>query len=116
MALTALPDQKVQLTWTPGKLLEKQRKAQTLDGWGVQLRPKTATLSDHQIWIFTTDGYIVCKAFLDFALTSLATIIPVESEKIVAQGIRMNEEDPSVSFLAICPQCTSKSPFVHRQR
>jgi hypothetical protein len=116
LALTAIPEQPVQLTWTPGKLLEKQRKTQTLEGYAVQLRPKQTTLADNQIWIFTMDGYIVCKAFLEFALTSLATITPEDSEKIVAQGIRVNDEDPSIYFLAICPQCSSKSPFVHRQR
>ena len=90
--------------------------AQSIDGYGVQLRSKTAELSHNQIWIFTTDGYIVSKAYQGFALTSVATIIPGEDENFVASGTRMNEDDPFVSFVAVCPKCSANSPFIHRQR
>ncbi len=88
----------------------------SLDGYGVQLRGKTNEPSDNQIWLFTTDGYIVCKAYPDYALTSVATIIPGDGENFVAEGIRMNEDDPFISFAGICPKCTANSPFIHRQR
>jgi hypothetical protein len=89
---------------------------QSLEGLGVQLRNKTEHRSDNQIWTFTTTGYIVSEAYKTFALTSLATIIPEDSENFVADGIRMNEDDPFISFVAICPQCLPNSPFIHRQR
>lgn len=114
--MTVIPEQTVQLTWTPGKLGEKDRRAQQLDGFSVQLRAKQNELSDNQIWIFTTDGFIVSKAFQEHALTSLATIIPEEGGKITATGIRMSDDNPTNFFLAICPQCSIKSPFIHRQR
>lgn len=90
--------------------------SQSLDGYSVQLRNKISEKSDNQIWIFTTTGFIVSKPYRDFALTSVATIIPGDDEDFIAEGTRMNEDDPFVSFVAICPQCTSKSPFIHRQR
>jgi hypothetical protein len=89
---------------------------QNLDGYGVQLKNKTTDPSNNQIWLFTTDGYIVSKAYPDFALTSVATIIPGDDETFVANGIRMNEDDPLISFVAICPKCPANSPFIHRQR
>jgi hypothetical protein len=89
---------------------------QNLNGYGVQLRAKTTEPSNNQIWLFTTDGYIVSKGYPNFALTSVATIIPGEDETFIADGIRMNEDDPFVSFVAICPKCKANSPFIHRQR
>jgi len=90
--------------------------AQNLDGYGVQLRNKTKDPSNNQIWLFTTDGYIVSEAYKDYALTSIATIIPGEDENFIANGIRMNEDDPFISFVAICPKCPANSPFIYRQR
>lgn len=89
---------------------------ETLEGFGVQLQNKSSNRSNNQIWIFTTDGYIVSKARENYALTSLATIIPEDDETFVANGIRMNHEDPFISFVAICPKCESDSPFIYRQR
>ena len=90
--------------------------AQNLGGQGVQLRSKTTQVSKNQIWIFTTEGYIVSAANPEFALTSVATIIPGDDENFVADGMRMNEDDPFLSFVAICPKCSPNSPFIHRQR
>ena len=115
MVLTVVPEQNIQITWTPGKL-EKRRKAEILDGYGVQLRNKAAQSSDNQKWEFTNDGYIVSKAYKEFALTSVATIIPGDDETFVADGTRMNDDDPFVSFVAICPKRPADSPLIHRQR
>jgi hypothetical protein len=89
---------------------------QNLDGYGVQLRNKTTDPSDNQIWLFTKDGYIVSKYNRAYALTSLATIIPGDDEQFISDGIRMNEDDPFISFVGICPKCEANSPFIHRQR
>jgi hypothetical protein len=114
--LTAIPEQNIRITWKPGKLFGKHRMAENLDGYGVQLRSKTAEPSNNQIWLFTNDGYIICKAYPEFALTSMATIIPGDGDNFVAEGIRMNEDDPFISFAGICPKCAANSPFIHRQR
>lgn len=116
MVLTVIFDQHVRLTRKWSKSAERRNAEETLDGFGVQVRNKNSNRSDNQIWIFTTDGYIVSKARPDHALTSAATIIPGDDETFVATGIRVNEEDPFVSFAAICPKCESDSPFVYRQR
>ncbi len=118
MFLTVIPEQHIQIRWIPGKLLEKSRTTQDLSGYGVQLRDKTKEPSDNQKWIFTTDGYIVSasKDHQNFALTSMATIIPGEDETFVANGTRMNPDEPFISFVAVCPKCPANSPFIHRQR
>jgi hypothetical protein len=112
LALTVVSDQQIRIRSTSSKTSTTQH----LDGYAVQLRIKTTDLSDNQRWIFTTDGFIVCKAYSDLALTSLATVIPEDNEKIVVHGIRMNDDDPLIFFLAVCPQCSAKSPFINRQR
>jgi hypothetical protein len=118
LVLTVISTQNIRITWTPGKLLERDRSAQHLDGCGVQLREKIKEAADIQKWKFTTDGYIVSesKDYVNFALTSVATIIPGEDETFVANGIRINEDEPFVSFVAVCPKCPANSPLIHRQR
>ncbi|CAF3985284.1 unnamed protein product [Adineta steineri] len=115
LVLTVIPEQDIQITWKPSKL-SKQRNEQNLNGYGVQLRDKATELSHNQIWIFTTDGYIISKAYPDFALTSAANIIPGEDENFIANGIKMKEDNPFISFVALCPKCPANSPFIHRQR
>jgi len=39
-----------------------------------------------------------------------------EDGDFVADGTRMNEDDPFVSFVAVCEKCRADSPFIHRQR
>ena len=46
----------------------------------------------------------------------MATIIPGEDETFVADGTRMNPDEPFISFVAVCPKCPANSPFIHRQR
>ena len=116
MFLSVIPEQNIRITWKEGKLFRKTRTAENLDGYGVQLRNKTTVPADNQRWTFTNDGYIVSKAYENFALTSVATIIPEEDENFVAHGIRVNEGDPFISFAAVCPKCPSDSPFIYRQR
>ncbi len=111
-----LPEQNIRITWKPSKLLGRNRKAEDIGGYGVQLREKTKEPSNNQIWLFTADGYITSKAFENLALTSVATILLGEDGDFVADGTRMNEDDPFVSFVAVCDKCKADSPFIHRQR
>ncbi|CAF1169688.1 unnamed protein product [Adineta ricciae] len=116
LVLTTIPEENVQMTWTASKLSKAQNRSQELNGFRVQLRSRATEPSEKQIWDFTADGYIVSRAYPNYALTSFATIIPGEDETFVAGGKRMNENDAFVSFVALCPKCSADSPFMHRQR
>lgn len=111
--LTVDFDQNIRMNKKSNKYSSEE---EVVDGFGVQLRNKTNNRSANQIWKFTIDGFIVSEAREDHALTSLATIIPGDDETFVANGIRMNENNPLISFVAICPKCKSDSMFIYRQR
>ncbi|CAF0809708.1 unnamed protein product [Rotaria sordida] len=116
LVLTVIPEQNIQLTWTSSKSLGSQRMTQKLlDGHGVQLRCKK-DLSPHQIWDFTTDGYIVSKAYPNLVLTNVAIIESDEDGSFTAKGIQVNTDDPFFLYLAVCSKCSANSPFISQQR
>ena len=120
--LTVIAEQKVRITWTPGKFLGKNLTTQNLDGYGVVLstRVETSSTTDEasrcQKWIFSSDGYIVSAAYQDQVLTCAANMIPTEDGDFIATGLKIRENDPFISFIAVCPKCPLQSPFIHRQR
>ena len=115
LVLTVVSEQQIRVTWKSSRLSERQQDVQYLDGSAVQLRSKKYP-SDDQRWKFTHDGYIVLHADSEKALTSVAHIEPNEDGSFVAKGIKVDENDPFVSFVAVCPKYDPNSPFIHRQR
>ncbi|CAF0832166.1 unnamed protein product, partial [Didymodactylos carnosus] len=106
-------DQPIRLSQKSSAL---NREYVELVGYGVCLQPKTDDKQLKQLWTFTADGYIVSQAYPNYALTNLSTIVPTDNKTMQANGIRMEENDPSIYYIGICPKCNKKSPFIHAQR